>query len=89
MNTTELVDAVASATGTAKTNAKAAVDAVFAAISSSLAAGNEVSINGFGKFTVKDSPKREGRNPATGEAMTIAASKTAKFKPLKTLKDQL
>lgn len=89
MNTTELVDAVASATGTAKTNAKAAVDAVFAAISSQLAAGNEVSINGFGKFNVKASPEREGRNPATGEAMTIAASKTAKFKPSKTLKDQL
>lgn len=89
MNTSELVDAVASATGTAKTNAKAAVDAVFAAISSQLAAGNEVSINGFGKFNVKASSEREGRNPATGEAMTIAASKTAKFKPSKTLKDQL
>ena len=48
-----------------------------------------VSINGFGKFNVKASPEREGRNPATGEAMTIAASKTAKFKPSKTLKDQL
>lgn len=89
MNNAELIDAVAAVTGGTKTNTKTAVDAVFAAISNSLAAGNEVSINGFGKFKVKDSPAREGRNPATGETIQIAASKSAKFSASKTLKDRL
>lgn len=89
MNNAELIDAVAAVTGGTKTNTKTAVDAVFAAISNSLAAGNEVSIIGFGKFKVKDSPAREGRNPATGETIQIAASKSAKFSASKTLKDRL
>ena len=65
------------------------VDAVFTAITDAAAKGTEVSISGFGKFKVKDSPAREGRNPATGAAMTIAASKKLGFSPAKAVKDKL
>ena len=54
-----------------------------------MVAGDEIVINGFGKFKVKDSPAREGRNPATGEAMQIAASKKLGFAPAKAVKDKL
>ena len=53
------------------------------------AKGEEVSLAGFGKFKVKDSPAREGRNPATGEAMQIAASRKLTFAPAKAVKDAL
>lgn len=89
MNNSELIDAVASSTGSTKTDAKKNVDAVIAAISNALVSGNEVSLNGFGKFKIKDSPAREGRNPATGETIQIAASKNVKFAASKTLKDLL
>lgn len=89
MNNNDLIAAVAEATGSTKTDAKKNVDAVVAAISNTLAAGNEVSLNGFGKFKVNDRPAREGRNPATGATITIAASKQVKFSASKTLKDRL
>lgn len=89
MNTPELIDAVASATGQTKANAKNSVDAALAAISNELAAGNEVSLNGFGKFTVKDRAARMGRNPATGAEVQIPASKAVAFKAGKGLKDRL
>lgn len=89
MNNSELIDAVASSTGSTKADAKKNVDAVVAAISNALVSGNEVSLNGFGKFKLKDSPAREGRNPATGETIQIAASKNVKFAASKTLKDLL
>lgn len=54
-----------------------------------VAAGEEVSLPGFGKFRLKDRPARAGRNPATGEAITIAASKKLTFTPAKALKDRL
>lgn len=89
MNTSDLIDSVAGITGSSKADAKKNVDAVISALTTSLAAGNEVSLNGFGKFKVNDRPEREGRNPATGEAITIAASKAVKFSASKTLKDVL
>lgn len=89
MNNNDMIAAVAEATGSTKTDAKKNVDAVVAAISNTLAAGNEVSLNGFGKFKVNDRPAREGRNPATGETIIIAASKQVKFSASKTLKDRL
>ena len=61
----------------------------FTAIGEAAARGEEISLNGFGKFKVKDSPAREGRNPATGAAMTIAASKKLAFTPAKAIKDKL
>lgn len=89
MNTSDLIDSVAGITGSSKADAKKNVDAVISALKTSLAAGNEVSLNGFGKFKVNDRPAREGRNPATGETIQIAASKAVKFSASKTLKDQL
>ncbi|MDQ0839266.1 HU family DNA-binding protein [Sphingomonas faeni] len=89
MNIAELVKGVAGVTGTSETDAKAAVSAVFAQIAEAVAKGDEVAVPGFGKFTVKDRPEREGRNPGTGEAITIAASKKVTFTPAKGLKDKL
>ncbi|AVA16187.1 MAG TPA: HU family DNA-binding protein [Thiobacillus sp.] len=89
MNIGELVKGVAAATSTSEASAKAAITAVFDQIADAAAKGEEVSIPGFGKFAVKDRPERQGRNPATGEAMTIAASKKVAFTAAKGLKDKL
>lgn len=89
MNIGELAKGVAGTTGTSEAQAKAAIAAVFDQIAGAAAKGEEVSIPGFGKFAVKDRPERQGRNPATGEAITIAASKKVSFTPAKGLKDKL
>ncbi|MFC3671224.1 HU family DNA-binding protein [Novosphingobium pokkalii] len=89
MNTTELVDAVAASQGIAKAEVRKTVDAVFAAIAEAAAKGEEISLNAFGKFKVKDVPAREGRNPSTGEPIQIAASRKLSFAPAKALKDKL
>ncbi|WP_380784549.1 HU family DNA-binding protein [Sphingomonas sp. R86520] len=89
MNIGELAKGVAGTTGTSEAQAKAAIAAVFEQIAGAAAKGEEVSIAGFGKFSVKDRPERQGRNPSTGEAMTIAASKKVSFTPAKGLKDRL
>lgn len=89
MNIGELAKGVATTTGSSEAEAKAAITAVFEQIASAAAKGEEVSIPGFGKFAVKDRPERQGRNPATGEAMTIAASKKVSFAAAKGLKDKL
>lgn len=67
--------------------AAAAVDAVFEAVKNSLSSGEEVSVPGFGKFSVSDRAAREGRNPSTGETLQIAATKVPKFSAAKALKD--
>ncbi|WP_232493068.1 HU family DNA-binding protein [Novosphingobium kaempferiae] len=89
MNNSDLADVIAADHGIAKTDARKIVDAVFDAIGNAAAKGEEISLNGFGKFKVKDSPEREGRNPATGEAMTIKASKKLGFTAAKGVKDKL
>ncbi len=89
MNIGELAKGVAAMTGTSEADAKKAVVAVFDQIADAAAKGEEVAIPGFGKFAVKDRPEREGRNPATGEAITIAASKRVSFTAAKGLKDKL
>jgi DNA-binding protein HU-beta len=89
MNSSDLADHIASAHGTTKADAKKIVDAVFAAIGDAAAKGDEVSIPGFGKFKVKHSPAREGRNPSTGAAMKIAASRKLGFTVAKAIKDKL
>jgi len=75
----EFVDKVASKSGLSKKDAGAAVDAVISSIEESLQSGDEVSFTGFGKFHVANRGAREGRNPRTGETMTIAASKVPRF----------
>jgi DNA-binding protein HU-beta len=89
VNKNELVDAVAAATGSKKSDAAVAVDAVFDAISDALKKGEEVRLVGFGTFHVAERKAGEGRNPRTGQKIKISASKQAKFKAGKTLKDAL
>jgi DNA-binding protein HU-beta len=89
MNNSELAEKLAASTGVTKADAKKAVDAVFALIGEAAATGEEVSLNGFGKFKVKASPAREGRNPSTGATIQIAASKKLTFAPAKAVKDKL
>ena len=80
MNTTELVDAVAEANDISKAKAKEVVASLFASIIEAAKRGDEVAINGFGRFSVKERPAREGRNPATGAPLKIAASKSLGFR---------
>src|SRR6476660_10655869 len=89
VNRNELVDAVAGKTELRKTEASKAVDAVFDAIAAALKGGDEVRLVGFGTFSVASRAASEGRNPRTGEKIKIAASKQAKFKPGKRLRDEL
>jgi DNA-binding protein HU-beta len=89
MNTAELAEAVAAKESLTKADARKLVDAVFAAITEAAAKGEEVSLSAFGKFKVKDSPAREGRNPATGAPMQIAASRKLSYAPAKVVKDKL
>jgi DNA-binding protein HU-beta len=79
MTKSDFVDRVASESGLSKKDAGAAVDAVISTIEGALKSGEEVSFTGFGKFHVADRGAREGRNPRTGETMTIAASKVPRF----------
>jgi DNA-binding protein HU-beta len=87
VNKNELVDAVATAADLKKSEATLAVDAVFEAITGALKKGEEVRLVGFGTFAVSQRAASEGRNPRTGEAIKIAASKQPKFKAGKGLKD--
>ena len=87
--TTEIADKIAAEQNLTKTQAKAIVENVFKQIAEDARAGTETSIPGFGKFKVKDTPAREGRNPATGATIKIAASRKLAFSPAKALKDAL
>ena len=87
MNKTELTDAVADKAELTKASAAKAVDALIAAVSEALKQGQQVAIAGFGTFTVRARAAREGRNPRTGETISIAASKIPGFKAGKALKD--
>jgi len=89
VNNNELADALAASNGLTKTDARKYVDGVFTAIADAAAKGEEIALNGFGKFKVKDSPAREGRNPSTGGTIQIAASKKLTFAPAKAVKDKL
>jgi DNA-binding protein HU-beta len=89
MNKNELISRVAEVNETTKKAAGEQVDAIVAVITEALAAGEEVAISGFGKFSVTERAAREGRNPATGETIQIAASKSPKFKAAKALKDSV
>jgi len=89
MNHAELSDSVATSLGRSKAEGKKAVEAVFAAIADAAAKGEEVSVSGFGKFKVSTSAAREGRNPATGETMQIAAKTKLGFSAAKAVKDRL
>ena len=87
MNKNDLISQVAEDAGLSKADATKAVDAVFDSISGVLSKGGEVRLVGFGTFSVAHRKATTGRNPRTGEAIQIAASKQPKFKAGKGLKD--
>ncbi len=87
MNKTDLINAVAEKAGCSKKDADAAVNAVIASVSDALAAGDSVQLVGFGTFEVRARAEKQGRNPKTGEAITVPAAKVPAFKAGKALKD--
>ena len=87
MNKSDLVDAIAAASGLNKADAGRALDGFTAAITNALVAGESVSMVGFGTFSVKHRAARAGRNPRTGETIQIKASNNPSFKAGKALKD--
>jgi len=89
MNITELAEQVATEQSLDKTQARKVIEAALKAVVEAAKGGAEVSLPGFGKFKVQDRPEREGRNPATGAAMTLAASRKLAFSPAKAVKDAL
>ena len=89
MNKTELIAAVAEKAVISKKDAERAVKAFTDVVSEELVNGGKIQLVGFGTFEVSERPAREGRNPRTGETMTIAATKTPKFKVGKALKDMV
>ena len=89
MNKAELVAAMAEKTGLSKKDAEAALKAFTDIVAEEVKKGEKIQLVGFGTFEVSERAARTGRNPQTGEEMTIAASKSPKFKAGKALKDSL
>lgn len=87
MNKIELSAAIADKTGLSRKDSDAAVKAFVEVVTEELKKGGKIQILGFGTFEITERPEREGRNPQTGETMTIAASKVPKFRAGKALKD--
>ena len=81
MSTSELVAKIAEAHSVSKTQSQGIVDSMLKSIMSAAANGEEISLRGFGKFKVKETPEREGRNPASGEKIKIAASRKLTYSP--------
>ena len=87
MTQAEIIYAVANKAGTTLKDTKAVITSLLATITDELAMGNRVMLNGFGGFEVRERAARTGRNPKTGEAVEIAASKNVGFKAAKALKE--
>ena len=87
MNKADIIDRVHQTLGSTKADADRAVECMIDSIVTALKNGDEVSVAGLGIFSTKARPAREGRNPRTGETIRIAATRTAKFRPAKALKD--
>lgn len=87
MNKNDLIEHIAQEFELTKTFARDVIDNVFDTISASVQQGDEVSIFGFGKFKLVERKARKGRNPQTGEAIKIAASKNVKFEQAKAMKE--
>lgn len=85
----EIAEKIATENDLTKAQAKTIVDSVFKTIADAAVSGAETSLPGFGKFKVKESPAREGRNPSTGATIVIAAAKKLTFTPAKAIKDVL
>lgn len=89
MTRQELVNSVAAKAGLTKKDADAAVKAFTESVSEAMQKGEKLQLIGFGTFEVSERPAREGRNPKTGESLSIAASKSVKFKDGKALHDMI
>ena len=89
MNKTELIDHIATTADISKAAAARALDAVIDGVTTSLQKNDSVTLVGFGTFSVSERAARTGRNPRTGETMTIKASAQPKFKAGKGLKDSV
>ena len=89
MTKAELIESVASKVDLPRATAERAVNTMFDEMVAALKQGDKVNISGFGTFSVSTRKARTGRNPKTGESIEIAASREAKFKPGKTLKDEI
>lgn len=89
MNKTELAAVIAEKAELTKKDAEAALNAFMDSVKEALAKGDKVSLVGFGTFEVRERAAREGKNPRTGENLTIAACKVPAFKPGKALKDKV
>ena len=87
MNRTELISAMSENANMTKVDAEKALKAFIDAVTDELKNGGKVQLVGFGTFEVAERAERQGRNPKTGEAITIAASKSPKFKAGRSLKD--
>ncbi len=87
MNKSELIDAIAESADISKSAANRALDGAIDAITTALKKGDQVTLVGFGTFSVKERAAREGRNPQTGETIQIKASKSPAFKAGKAFKD--
>lgn len=87
MNKTEFISAIAEKAELSKKDAEKALKAFTDVVEEELKKGEKIQLVGFGTFEVSERAAREGRNPQTGETMTIAASKAPKFKAGKALKD--
>ena len=89
MNKAQLINEVAAKCGLTKKDVDAVINSTFDTIVEALKAGDKVQIVGFGRFEVRERPARMGRNPMTGAAIEIAATKSATFKAGNTLKEAL
>lgn len=89
MNITELAERVATEQSLDKRQARKVIEATLKAVVEAAKDGVEVALPGFGKFKVQNRPEREGRNPATGATMTLAASRKLAFLPAKAVKEVL
>ena len=89
MKKSELVEAVAAASGLTKADATRAIDATFATVTEALKAGNKVPVAGFGTFAVSQRGERNGRNPQTGATVVIPARKAVTFKAGTALKESV
>ena len=87
VNKADLITSIAAEAGFTKKDAEKAVDAYTAVVTKALVAGDKVQLVGFGTYEVKNRAARQGKNPQTGAALTIPASKAPAFKPGKALKD--
>ncbi len=89
MNKAELVEEVSGEVGLSKRETQKVIDAIIRTIGDTLAAGEKVTLVGFGTFGVRQRMARTGRNPQTGETIQIPAKRIAKFLPGKTLKEKI